>query len=401
MSVNDQVVETSSKKVVNPRIDAIDGLRGLALIGMFAVHTLRIFNEDGTPTIITMTAAGRSAAAFAVLAGVSIALMTGGPTMLRGIARGIASCGLATRALVIAILGLLLGYFVNDQHINLAVILAYYGLAFFLAIPMIGLRLRALIISMITIALVAPVLVHVLSPLLPNKLDEQPTLGHALTHPLQTLSDLLVTGSYPVLALMAYLAAGLAIGRLDLSSKKVALWLAGGGAALAIVTWVASSVLLFHFGGLDELNRVTTMESTQGEVTRTTVLWWSQYDTTTWWDLAQRASHSYSTFDLFHTIGFTAAALGALLLTFRASVVRLLMSPISAAGSMPLTIYTLQLGLLSLWTGADAFEFFRAMVIFSLLFAFFWRLFFGKGPLERLTAAIVSIAKGTAARKLH
>jgi len=62
----------------NPRIVGVDAARGLALIGMIAVHIFDTFGPNGAPTVATTLAWGRSAATFALLAGVSLALITGG-----------------------------------------------------------------------------------------------------------------------------------------------------------------------------------------------------------------------------------------------------------------------------------------------------------------------------------
>jgi hypothetical protein len=46
-----------------------------------------------------------------------------------------------------------------------------------------------------------------------------------------------------------YLCVGLAIGRLDLGSPRVAWWLLGGGLALAVVSRAVSVVVLYRLGG--------------------------------------------------------------------------------------------------------------------------------------------------------
>ena len=51
--------------------------RCLALLGMMATHVLRETDPDGTISFSQALAGGRASALFAVLAGVSLALMTG------------------------------------------------------------------------------------------------------------------------------------------------------------------------------------------------------------------------------------------------------------------------------------------------------------------------------------
>ena len=75
------------------RLAGVDAARGLALIGMMSVHLFRMPYGPDAPLARELVS-GRSAALFAVLAGVGIALATGGtqpvvgaPALLGGGAR--------------------------------------------------------------------------------------------------------------------------------------------------------------------------------------------------------------------------------------------------------------------------------------------------------------------------
>jgi uncharacterized membrane protein len=89
-----------------PRVTGVDVARGLALLGMMAVHVFDTF-DDGAPSASTVIAGGRSAATFALVAGVSVAFLSGGRSVVQGRARSAAAAGLAVRALVIGAIGLL------------------------------------------------------------------------------------------------------------------------------------------------------------------------------------------------------------------------------------------------------------------------------------------------------
>ena len=143
------------------RLVGIDVARCLALLGMMATHMLPGYVGDEIPWPQQL-AGGRASALFAVLAGVSIALMTGRQDPPRGRERAALSTGLAMRALVIATLGLALG----DLRSGVAVILTYYGLLFVLGLPFLGLRSRALFVLAAGWLVVAPVLGHLLRPAL-------------------------------------------------------------------------------------------------------------------------------------------------------------------------------------------------------------------------------------------
>ena len=58
------------------RLAGVDAARGLAVLGMVAVHVLPTDDRDGQLTLPEAIAGGRSSAAFAVLAGVGVALAT-------------------------------------------------------------------------------------------------------------------------------------------------------------------------------------------------------------------------------------------------------------------------------------------------------------------------------------
>src|SRR5688500_7670584 len=86
------------------RLAGVDAARGLAVLGMVAVHVLPTEDADGTVTLAEQLAGGRSSAAFAVLAGVGVALAT-----RRGTDRWRQRLRLLLRALLIGALGLWLG----------------------------------------------------------------------------------------------------------------------------------------------------------------------------------------------------------------------------------------------------------------------------------------------------
>src|SRR4051812_1329328 len=126
------------------RFLGVDIARGVALFSMLAANiwdaAVGTIGEDGEPTLAAMTVTGRSATMFVMVAGISLAFITGGRRPVQGRARRAAAVGLIVRALLIAAIGLALG----NGSPDLIVILPYYGLFFLLAIPFLGLRPRTL-----------------------------------------------------------------------------------------------------------------------------------------------------------------------------------------------------------------------------------------------------------------
>ncbi|WP_327698381.1 heparan-alpha-glucosaminide N-acetyltransferase domain-containing protein [Streptomyces sp. NBC_00459] len=373
-----------------PRIAGVDVVRGLALLGMFSVHVFGAFEPDDSPTVAWQLAGGRSSATFALVAGVGLAFTTGGRTPRVG--RG-SLTAVTARALSVGLIGLLLGYAANAGGLQVDVILAFYALLFLLALPLLALRARTLACIALALGVVAPFLVHLLRGALPEPaFDGDPTLQDVVTDPAGLLGDLLVHGPYPVLAWTAYLCAGLAIGRLDLFDRRTATRLLTGGLALAATAWLACSLWLLRWGGLERL-RQNEFPDAIGPHARDEVLW-DTPDGATWWSMLSRAPHSTSPFDLLHTLGAATALLAAVLLLTRIALVRRALLPLAAAGSMPLTLYTAHV--LFLATGAlngSPDLQYAVLVAGSLLFAVGWRFTRGRGPLEALVAGAARRAR--------
>ena len=189
------------------RLTGVDAARGLALIGMMSVHVIRTGSSLDAP-LAHEIAAGRSAALFAVLAGVGIALSTGGTQPSSRERLWQARRGVAARAGVVTAIGLTLSL----SGTSLFVILPYYGLLFLVALPVLGWGARRLAALAAIAAVLTPVVSHVL-----RRGDEPVTAGnldwnHVVTEPGGTLSTLFLTGVYPVLTWSTYLFAGLAVG---------------------------------------------------------------------------------------------------------------------------------------------------------------------------------------------
>ena len=120
---------TRVRPSTSTRIVGVDVARCVALVGMIATHVLPARAADGSLTLAHELAGGRAAALFAVLAGTSLALMSGGEQPVHGAERGRITVGLAVRAFLIALIGVLLG----QLPTTIAIILVYYGMLFLLA----------------------------------------------------------------------------------------------------------------------------------------------------------------------------------------------------------------------------------------------------------------------------
>jgi hypothetical protein len=365
------------------RLTGVDVARCVALIGMAATHIFPSTDPDGSTHLSHVVAAGRASALFAVLAGVSLALVAGGRTPPAGRSLWAARAGVAVRAVALVGLGLLLGR-VDSPPL---VILAYYGLLFLVSLPVLGLRARTLWFLAAAAAVLTPVASHLLRQHVAPAPIAEPWGDDLLT-------ELLLTGTYPVLSWTTYLLAGLAVGRSDLRRVGSATRLLVVGLVAAVTAKAASAWLLAQVGGVERLARTVGSSPEQvDESLRTGMFGTTPREDWRW--LVVSAPHSGTTLDLVHTTGAALAVLGACLLLVRV-LPRLLVLPFAAAGSMTLTLYTAHVLALaddSPLLSTDRARLWWAHVLLGLVFATFWRTQVGRGPLEALLAWLSGSAR--------
>lgn len=327
----------SPRRTTSLRVVGIDVARCCALLGMMATHTL-----PGDHAL-SEAASGRASALFAVLAGVSLALTTGGRERHRGQRLLADAAGLAVRALAIAAIGLWLGddtFFDTD----VAVILAYYGVLFLLGLPFLAAGPRALMALAAVWCLCAPAISHLLRGTISPAGRFVPAAADLDDVP-RLLTDLLLTGYYPAFTWLTYLLVGMALGRLDLRSRRVAVGAATGGLVIAVLARTSSAVLT----STEAATRALTTSAFGGPGGPVeSVREQSYYGTTptdTWWWLTISAPHSGTPLDLAHTTGTALLVLGvALVVTTTASR---LWAVAFGAGAMTLTLYSAHILMLS------------------------------------------------------
>lgn len=377
-----------------PRLVGIDAARGLALLGMMAVHTINAYDDDGSLSLAWTLSAGKSAALFALLAGVGVAFSSGGHRQPTGQRWRADAASLAVRALLIGVVGLALGYVVPLT--DAAVILAYYALLFVFAIPLLTLSIRTLVVLTGTIAVVMPVLSHLLraSAELPSG-GRNPTFADVLDDPLGLLGHLALTGAYPALPWLAYLCAGLAVGRSLLSSRRTVVTVTLVGAGLVAGARATSWLLLDVLGGRAELEAVALQTMTADDVERVLRSGWAGTtpSDTGWW-LATMAPHSSTPPDILNTIGIALVVLGICILIGRTTTAPL--RPLAAPGSMSLTIYSLHLLMLSSAFLPGGMSELVIQVAAVVAFAVLWSRWHARGPLEE----VVATATGAVRRKV-
>ncbi|MEU7994093.1 heparan-alpha-glucosaminide N-acetyltransferase domain-containing protein [Micromonospora sp. NPDC049060] len=386
------------------RLLGVDAARGVALLGMVAVHSLYQSDSAGRPTWSFTIFGGRAAALFAVLAGVGIAFMTG-RRRVPLTAGGGPVAALGVRALVIGAIGLALGY--TDASLA-SVILPYYAVMFVLAIPLVFLPTWLVASTAVVVAAGAPVLRQFLLPGLPEPTFDNPAFAQLVDDPGALLSELTMTGEFPAVTWLAYLCVGLVVGRLALNRLAVVVGLLYTGVLFAAAAPVASWILLYRYEGSMRIWATQPRSGlTAAETTELLVYGGDgSTPTSTWWWLAVDAPHTGTPLDLLGTIGSAIALLAGMLLAFHVAgpvarrVISVPLVPLAAAGSMTLTLYTAHIVFMN--SELDSFTpmtGYVVQVLAMVLFGTAWWATAGRGPLEGPLALLSTGARRLVTRR--
>lgn len=342
------------------RLSGVDLARGLAVLGMLAAHLLdteRVLTPDPESWITLVN--GRSSILFAVLAGLSIALVTGGTRPLPAERRPRAAARLAMRGAMLWVIGVLLVM----TGVPVYVILPAYAVLFVLALPFLGLRARGLLTAAAVFALVMPWVQPVL--------DAAPIWSGPGGDELAAL----IGWNYPFTTWIAFLLAGMGLGRLDLRAP----------APQGLLVTVGGSLALAGYGAA-----LLTAPAVRGNAYLAVVL--------------TAEDHSAGLWEVIGSGGFAIAVIGACLLLCRTPL-RWVAVPLRAVGSMPLTAYVLQLvvwaivALALLGDTSDLYGIreaglFAPLVAGLVVLCTVWVLVIGRGPLEALIDRAVRAVVG-------
>ncbi|GAA3622604.1 heparan-alpha-glucosaminide N-acetyltransferase domain-containing protein [Microbacterium awajiense] len=335
------------------RVAGVDLARGLAVIGMLAAHLLWL--EEPVvlfdPSSWAAVAAGRSSILFATLAGVSMGIVSGGATPVRGDSLRRARGRLAVRAGIL----FALGFVFVALSLPVVVILPAYALMFVVALPFLPLRAPALFAIAAALAVVTP-FIHA-------GLDRLPFARTVVGHDL----GLLVGWHYPFLVWIAFVLAGLAVARAGVARLRVQLWMLAGGSALAVLGY-----------GLGTTGAPRSAEA-------------GSY----WADVWTARAHSSGLLEVIGSGGFALATLAVCLLVCRTPL-KWVVLPVRATGAMPLTAYVGQLVALAVALAVSFGELsalgalrdrdpFWAFALVTVVACTAWALLVGRGPLEWLT----------------
>lgn len=334
-----------------PRAQGVDLARGLAVLGMLAAHLLVIAPfQWRDPSTWVDVVNGRSSILFATLAGVSLALSTGGARRFAAERMRVARRRIVVRAGLLWLLGVAL----IATGVPIIVILPAYGILFLLAAPLLTVSVPVLwgiaVGAAVTVPWVLPLWNVVLSAL-----------------PASAELAQLIGWHYPFPLWIAFVAAGLAVGRSAMASAGYQAVLLVGAGLVA-----AGAFALAVVEPADPYLRVV----------------WSA------------DAHSSGLGEAVGSGAFALAVLAACLLVCRTPLTWILL-PLRAVGSMPLTAYTGQIlawaVVATVWVpavgdgaGMRELDPFLPFASTTIVLCTAWTLLWGRGPLERLVAAVSS-----------
>ena len=331
------------------RVVGADVARGVAVLGMFTAHVGDVPADFWTPTGWLQVTDGRSAATFALLAGLSAALLSGGPRPVEGRDLRHARVRILTRAVALWPLGMLLTLLGTP----VAVILQGYAVMFALVTVALRWRPRTLLLAAAAVAVGGSVVVVLAQDALLRPLPARP------------LVELFVGHYYPAAVWMAYLLVGLVVGRTDLLAPGAARRLLAWGVPCAVAGYGVAAVAV----------RVIEPEHTLRRL------------------LLSASPHANTAPEVLGNVGVSLCLLAACLVLARHA--RRWVAPVAATGALALTAYCTHIVVIALlgdgvvWSPSNGTL--LLFVAVTLVLTTLWRRHLGRGPLERGLHALSTV----------
>lgn len=377
-----------TNKLGKNRVEGIDIARGFALIGMILVHTFPMDNEDGSQTWSWLLFSGKSAPLFAVLAGVSLAFMTGGSKPFIRSRLSWSKKSIVVRSLLLLVIGLAVNTLLAPAAEN---ILPYYALMFLMTLPFIGMRIRSLLFLSLGVAVFAPMLSFVVQKFGGFTAMENAGFVELAHDPVGTLVNYLFVGTYPMAVWLAFTLLGMALGRMALHTSRVQWGILLSGVVATVSSYVVAQLfmrwlpthklLLDAVGGAPENGRETINEylvfgASEQEVYTSSPIW-----------LFSNGPHMNTPVSTIQAAGLACTAIGALSLATRFLLP--VLRPLAMVGSMTLTLYLahiIGLGFLEDAESTSERYWLQAAIQLGVAFgfAYLWRVWFASGPLEKV-----------------
>lgn len=404
--------ELRFRRARQERYVGLDAARGLAVFGMFIAHAGHI-GEWGTPQALLGFADGRSSILFATVAGVSLALLSGGRRTLAGDALRAARLGIVGRAIVLLFIGGILAMLPTQ----VAVILTSYAFWFLLALPALRWRASTLLLVALGLALAGGAVAAFLLKATEQVQFNDPTVAFA--------PDMLIASVYPALVWLAFVFAGMAIGRYGLDNKRALATFAVAGLVLfvagaapfiiqqrSLAPLFVSTAEKSHIYCFDAAQDALYLCTFDEQITNQEQL--SETEVQRYWELREPKDkaakvaadmlvtkvwtldpHSGSPFEAISSGGLAIALIAGLVLLGRLRPMNWLLLPLITTGSMSLSAYSAHIVVLAYLPGDQQDPWY--VVWLSLGVAggtLLWWLVYSCGPLEQFTGAVADRLAG-------
>ncbi|MCX4721491.1 DUF418 domain-containing protein [Streptomyces virginiae] len=373
------------------RLAGVDAVRGLAVLGMFAVHVGPGPEPEGAGYLL-VAADGRAPALFTLLAGFSLVLAQRGQDPARRPAGWTHRWRpLLIRCALLAVLGLALA----SLWPGILVILAFFAVYFLVAEPFTRLSTPVLTAVAAASVVVGPLLSFLLGPvfgyevsgrgLVPEAADLASWSGLG-----RVLVELLLTGAYPLATYFPYVLVGMALARLcDVRVRSVARRMAVWGTAAAVAGYGAAWLASHVFGTRQRLLEAIAVHHPQAlsaadPVREVLAGQYGAVPSTSWYWLLVADPYSQTPPETLGNAGVGCALIGLCALAARHAVGVRLLRPLTLLGAMALSAYVVHaLVLAGPAHGAASWSAWLAFSALALALTWAWQRIWADSPLRR------------------
>lgn len=361
--------DTSAAKRYSGRIGGLDIARCFAIFGMFYAHVGPRLEFTGIGGFLDSLPDGRSSILFALLAGISLSILTGRNVPYGGERMRTSRLRIFGRSVVLLVIAGILSVF----GAPVAIILGCYAAWFITSLPMTRWHSKRLFTVAGCIAIVGPITLNLSIWALQN-LNLWPGIDNN-----GYIVDVFITGMYPGVVYMAYVLAGMGLGRLDLTRKYVQTMLVAAGSVLMIAgygsAWIFSQI--FRTALAADPVQVPVDPDLVG------IQPWLGLpfpDIHLW---AGAEPHTHTIFEAVGSGGFGITFLGVCLLI--GGLARTALYPVAAVGSMSLSAYSAHVIAIAFnldWNYTESWFPILALILASLVLCTAWKFVSSRGPLE-------------------
>ena len=353
------------------RLGGLDIARALAIFGMFYAHVGPVRDFSGVGAFLDGLPDGRSSILFAILAGISLSILTGRNVPYGGDQMRTARLRIIGRSCVLMVIAGLLSLL----GVPVAIILACYAAWFIASLPMTRWNSRRLFVTAGVLAFVGPTALNLFVWIIENLhlWPSEDANGFVI--------DVFFMGTYPGVVYMAYVIAGMGLGRLDLTLRSVQARLVAIGSVLAAAGYGAAWLVSRIFS--DALNQAPNQGSFDPSLEGIQPWLGLPFPDIHFWAGAE--PHSHTIFEVIGSGGFGIAVLGVCLLIGGLS--KNVLYPLAAVGSMSLTAYSAHIVVIAFnmdWNGSESWFPILALVVGCLVLCTAWKFVSQRGPLEWL-----------------